>query len=122
MDPNRRFSILPFPQGFADGAIALNIVVLPRNQNPLLRAIEADATIPDADAFADAAFEFEAHLVGSLAGFPNNHSLGAIVLAPVTLPANGRALFEALQTQFKITPTLSNAVLVEKAEKPMPLE
>ena len=41
MDPNRRFSILPFPQLFDDGTLALNIVVLPRNQNPLEPAIEA---------------------------------------------------------------------------------
>lgn len=122
MDPNRRLSILPFPQGFADGALALNIVVLPRNQNPLRPAIEANATIPDAPAFADAQFVFEAHLVGSLASFPNNQSSGTIVGAPVTQPANARALFEALQTQFQISPAPNNAVLVEKAEPPMPLE
>jgi hypothetical protein len=111
MDPNRRFSILPFPQRFTGGAVALNIVVLPRNQNPLQPAIEANATIPDAQAFADAQFAFEAHLVGSLASFPNNHSSGAIAGAPVAQPANARALFEALQTQFQISPMPSNAVI-----------
>ena len=35
MEATRRFSILPFPQLFENGALALNIVVLPRNQNPL---------------------------------------------------------------------------------------
>ena len=103
MDPNRRFSILPFPQRFADGTLLLNIVVLPRNQNPLVPAIEASATIPDSPAFADAQLAFEAHLVGSLAAFPNNHSAGTTVAAPVAQPANARALFEALQTQFQIT-------------------
>ena len=122
MDPNRRFSILSFPQRFDGGTLALNIVVLPRNQNPLVPAIEASAPIPDAPAFADAQLVFEAHLVGSLASFPNNHSLGKIVAAPVAQPANSRSLFEALQTQFQIAPAPSNAVLIEKAEKPMPLE
>ena len=73
-------------------------------------------------AFADAHFVFEAHLVGSLASFPNNQSSGKIVDAPVAQAANARALFEALQTQFQISPAPNNAVLVEKAEPPMPLE
>jgi hypothetical protein len=120
MDPNRRFSILPFPQRFAGGTLALNIVVLPRNQNPLRPAIEAHATIPDASPFADAQFSFEAHLVGSLASFPNNHSPGSVVAAPVAHPANVRPLFQALETQFQIDP--NNAVLMDKAEPPMALE
>ena len=72
MDPNRRFSILPFPQRYEDGTLLLNIVVLPRNQNPLVPAIEASATIPDSPAFADAQLAFSAHLAGSLAAFPFN--------------------------------------------------
>ena len=122
MDPNRRFSILPFPQRFADGTLELNVVVVPRNQNPLVAAIEANATIPDAPAFAEARFAFEAHLIGSLASFPNNHSSGTIVGAPVTQPAKARPLFEALQTQFQISPAPSNAVLIEKAEPPMAIQ
>jgi hypothetical protein len=119
MDKNRRFSILPFPQRFVDGSLALNIVLLPRNQNPLVPAIELDAIIPDASAFADAELLFEAHIASSLAAFPNNHSPGAIVTAPVAHPPNKRALFEALQAQFQIEPAASNALLVEKAEPPM---
>src|SRR4051812_7031747 len=125
MDPNRRISILPFPHRIAaDGTLRLNIVVLPRNQDPLRPAIEANATIPDAPAFADAQLMFEARLVGSLAAFPNNHSLGQTVAAPVAQPANQRALFEALRTQFHIAPTppAGNAVLAERAEKPLTLE
>ena len=65
MDPNFRFSILPFPQWFDGAEIRLNVVVLPRNQNPLVLAIEATPPIPDAPAFADAQLVFEARLVGS---------------------------------------------------------
>lgn len=118
MDPNRRFSILPFPQRFEDGTLALNIVLLPRNQNPLVPAIEAHATIPDAPAFADAELSFQAHLVSSLAAFPNNHSAGVIEASPVAHPPNVRGLFEALEKQFKIEPALSNAVLSDVAEAP----
>ena len=90
---------------------ALNVVVLPRNQNPLEPAIEATPPIPDAPAFADAQLVFEARLVGSLAAFPNNHSLGSTVAAPVAQPANARPLFEAFARQFKITPTQSNITI-----------
>ena len=110
-DPNWRFSILPFPQRFDGGALALNIVLLPRNQNPLLPAIEASPPVPDAPAFADAQFAFEAHLVGGLASFPNNHSSAAVTAAPIAQPATARALFEALETQFQISPAVSNAVI-----------
>ena len=114
MEDNRRVSILPFPQFFEDGALALNIVVLPRTQNPLLSAIEGNAIIPDgAPAFADARFSFEAHLVSSLAGFPNNHSAGVVEAAPVDQPPNVRALFEALALQFKIEPLGSNGALTD---------
>src|SRR5438270_13858110 len=109
MDPNRRFSILPFPQRFEDGTLALNLVLLPRNQNPLLPAIEAHPTIPDAPPFADAQLAFAAHLVSTLAAFPNNHSAGVIEAAPVAQPPNGRALFEALEKQFKIEPAPNNS-------------
>ena len=69
MHPNRRFSILPFPQRFnKEGSLALNIVVLPRNQDPLEPAIAGPGVPP----FADAEFSFEAHIVSSLAGFPHN--------------------------------------------------
>lgn len=116
MEKDTRLSILPFPQRFRDGAIELNIVVLPRNQNPLLPAIEAHGTIPDSVAFADAKLSFTAHLVNSLASFPNNHSAGAIEPAPVTQPPNVRALFEVLASQFKIEPATSNAALLDGAE------
>ncbi len=118
MNNDTRLSILPFPQRFEPlpakpgrGTLTVNIVVLPRNQNPLLPAIESHPTISDAPAFADAKLSFEGHLVSSLASFPNNHSSGSIVAAPVALPPNVRALFTALGTQFQIAPSGNNASL-----------
>jgi hypothetical protein len=111
MEKETRLSILPFPQWFRDGSIELNIVVLPRNQNPLLAAIEGHATIPDAAAFADAKLSFEAHSISGLAGFPNNHSPAVIEPAPVAHPPNVRALLGALAGQFKIETATSNAAL-----------
>ena len=39
METNRRFSLLTFPQSFDGNTLTLNILVLPRNQNPLEDAI-----------------------------------------------------------------------------------
>ena len=38
MDDNQRFSILTFPQFFDGTDLGINIVFLPRNQNPLTNA------------------------------------------------------------------------------------
>jgi len=104
MHPNRRFSILPFPQSFnKEGLLALNIVVLPRNQDPLEPAIAGPGVPP----FADAEFSFEAHIVSSLAGFPHNLTPSLVRPAPVQLPANAHALFEALRLQFQIRDALT---------------
>src|SRR5436190_20714320 len=102
MDAKRRFSILTLPQFFDGQTLSLNIVVLPRNQNPLQPAIEQDATIPDSPALADANLAFEAHIVSTLVGFPNNHSAGAVRPLPVVQPANTRSLFTALAKHFSI--------------------
>ncbi|MCI0524177.1 MAG: hypothetical protein L0Y75_02850 [Acidobacteria bacterium] len=103
MEPNRRFSILTFPQSFDGNTLTLNIVMLPRNQNPLQPAIEQHPTIPDAPAFADAQLSFEAHIVSSLSGFPNNHSADAVIPLAAPLPANTRPLFSALASRFNVT-------------------
>lgn len=103
MDPNRRFSILPFPQSFDGSLLTLNILVLPRNHNPLQAAIEGHPTIPQAPAFADANLSFEAHVVNSLAGFPNNHSADVVRALPTVQPSQARQLFEALAANFSIS-------------------
>ena len=103
MQPNRRLSILTFPQFFDGNTLALNVVVLPRNQNPLQPAIEQHGTIPESPAFADANLVLEARIVSSLAGFPNNFSANDVRELNPAQPANTRALFTALAAQFNIT-------------------
>jgi hypothetical protein len=102
MDKNRRLTILTFPQSFDGNVLTLNIVVLPRNQNPLSHAIEQDPIIPDAPAFADAKPLFEAHIVSALSGLPNTLSANATVPLPVAQPANARPLFTTLASRFSI--------------------
>ncbi len=102
MDPNRRFSILTFPQLFDDGELAINIVVLPRDQNPLNPAIKPDMVGSQAPAFADAQISFTANIFDSLSTFPNNNPpISGLKL--ITNPANGaRDVFEALATHMSI--------------------
>jgi hypothetical protein len=99
MNPNQRFSILTFPQ-FHDGAeLALNIVVLPRDQNPLSEAIEQHPTIADAPPFADAQLSFTASVFDGLSAFPHNHPPIQGIPLPVASPSNSRPIFEALAGQ-----------------------
>ncbi len=46
MEPNRRFTILTFPQFFDGNVLKVNVVFLPRNQNPLQGAIEGAPPSP----------------------------------------------------------------------------
>ncbi len=109
MDTNRRFSLLTFPQSFDGNTLTLNIVVLPRNQNPLQGAIiQHDGVtfpppvIPDAPAFADAALAFEARIITGLSIFPNNLLPNASRSLTTTTPTLARNLFTALAKNFNI--------------------
>ena len=71
MEDNTRFTILSFPQGFDGNILKLNIVLLPRNQNPLTNAITLQPPIPDAPPFATANILFTANVIDSLENFPS---------------------------------------------------
>ena len=102
MNVNQRFAILTFPQFFDGNVLALNVVFLPRNQNPLTQAIVGEPPIPDAPPFADAKLSFVARVVTGLAGMPGTVApLAPLVLNSVA-PTAARPLFEALAEQFKI--------------------
>jgi hypothetical protein len=85
--------------------------VLPRNQNPLLPAIESHPIIPDgAAAFADAQFAFEANIISGLNNFPYDQLIHQSKPLPIAPPARARDLFQALKTKFQISnPDRSNA-------------
>jgi hypothetical protein len=103
MDPNQRFSILTFPQFFDGTVLKVNIVFLPRNQNPLLSAIDGEAPLAGAAAFADAKLGFVARVVSGLSGLPGAGVPLAPIALPVVQPGSSRPLFEALAHQFTIT-------------------
>ena len=105
MEKYRRFSLLPLPQYFDGTTLGLNIVVLPRNQNPLSFAIEQNGpTVKDAPAFADAQLVFTVKIITGLANFPNTQNATDARPLTTTNPPNARALFQALANQFQIAP------------------
>ena len=105
MERKTRFTILTFPQSFDGNILKLNIVFLPRNQNPFTSAIVDDAIIPavpDAPAFATANLSFTAKIINSLENFPVT-TLPFIPKAIITAASGDRTnLFNALATQFNI--------------------
>src|SRR5436853_152926 len=103
METNRRFTIFAFPQFFDGAELKLNIVVLPRNQNPLMPAIEQHfPPIPDAPPFAEAQLAFEAKIISGLNRFPNNHLASDTRPLPVAQPGNAKELFAALAKNLRI--------------------
>ncbi|HJR08189.1 MAG TPA: hypothetical protein VJ842_13085 [Pyrinomonadaceae bacterium] len=106
MEPNRRFTILTFPQSYDGTELSLNVVILPRNQNPLLPAIEQHGAsippIPDATPFADAKLILEARIIIGLNNFPNSLAATDSEVLQTDAPANARDLFLALAENFKI--------------------
>src|SRR3954463_11472380 len=102
MDDNQRFSILTFPQSFDGTDLRVNIVFLPRNQNPLTTAdgVPLPAGAPP---FAEAKLSFVARIVRGLSGLPATVAPLAPVPLTVTHPPQTKPLFEALANQFQIT-------------------
>ena len=109
METNRRFSLLTFPQFFDGNTLTLNIVVLPRNQNPLKPAIEQHdgmifppPVISDAPPFAEAALRFDAKIISGLSRFPNNLLPNNTRALVANSPVLAGDLFRALAKNFSI--------------------
>jgi hypothetical protein len=105
MERKTRFTILTFPQYFDGNILKLNIVFLPRNQNPLTSAIVADAIapiVPDAPAFATANLSFTAKIINSLENFPVTTALFIPKIISTAASGDRTSLFNALATQFNI--------------------
>lgn len=102
MNPNQRFSILTFPQFFDGTGLAINIVFLPRDHNPLNPAIEPNLGTNQAPAFADAQLSFVANIFDGLSIFPHNFASVPNLPLTTTLPANRRDIFETLGNHFSI--------------------
>lgn len=93
---------MALPNFFDGETLFLNIVVLPRNQNPLKPAIELDAIIPTAPPFAEAKLRFDAKIISGFSVFPHSLAATASRTLPVVAPAQQVDLCNALANQFQI--------------------
>ncbi|WP_439482324.1 hypothetical protein [Cyclobacterium plantarum] len=106
MNPNQRLSIMTFPQYFDGNELQVNIVVLPRDHNPLNPIITGqEPAIPDASvAFADASFSFGAQLVQGFGAnpLPQPQPLANALPVNIQAPQNPREIFEAMANHLQI--------------------
>ncbi len=105
MNPNQRFTIMTFPQFFDGNELSLNIVVLPRDHNPLNPAIVPNLAAQAAPAFADAQLSFTASIFDSLSVFPHDNPPISGLSLNTAAPANARDIFEALANHMSIANT-----------------
>jgi hypothetical protein len=120
MEASQRFSILTFPQSFDGTDLRVNIVFLPRNQNPLETA---DGVPPPngATPFAEAKLSFVARIVSGLSGLPGTGTPLAPVPLATTQPTQAKPLFEALAKQFQITNLGAQNTNTNVANTPAPI-
>ncbi len=103
---------MTFPQFFDGNELQLNIVVLPRDHNPLNPIIingappnPGDPPIPDAEeAFADATFSFNAHMLPGLGinPLPQPQPAANGIALTTSAPENPRDIFEAMGQHLNI--------------------
>ena len=104
---NELLSLLCFPQKWENGILHFNIVLIPRNLNPL-KPIQSDQP-----AFVDANLVFTSRLIPSLDGLPvttaDTINEPAIIQ---NVPVNIRQAWEALRNQFE----QADGIIVDDAE------
>lgn len=88
---------MTFPQAYdGDKKLSVNVLFLPRNQNPFSKAIEGNPPIPDAPAFVDAKIVLRAKMLYGTEHFPNNLNASADVVLPVKAPLHKTEIFKSL--------------------------
>lgn len=116
MEAKRRYTTMVFPQGYDGTTLRVNIVVIPRNQDPFAN-YPTGLPAPDNTAipFADLVPQFELKVVKGLDEWPIGNAL-ALTRKPVDIPVivdeavNKNALLQAIAAEFgaKINITASD--------------
>ncbi|MBC6108992.1 hypothetical protein ACFOG5_13295 [Pedobacter fastidiosus] len=90
--------ILTFPQSYKNGRLTFNIVIIPRNLNPLLPLKDGLA------AFADAQLQFKSMVINSLDGLPLTGSISSNPVITLENPVvSTRNTWEALKKQMELS-------------------
>lgn len=85
MEAKRKYSTMVFPQGFDGTNLQLNIVLIPRNQDPFVAYPTDVPAFPTATAFANLAPQFEVAIHKGLDEWPIGNATAA-GMAPVKIP------------------------------------
>src|SRR5215207_6365834 len=101
MEQKRRYTTMVFPQGFDGTTLSLNIVLIPRNQNPFNPYATGLASPNDnAIPFADLKPQFEIKVVKGLDEWPLSNAAGARQPKPFTIVVqeaiNKKALLQGI--------------------------
>ncbi|SEM65772.1 hypothetical protein SAMN04488505_105321 [Chitinophaga rupis] len=124
MEAKRRYTVMVFPQGFDGKKLALNIVLIPRNQDPFTPyATGLPAPDDNATPFADLVPQFEIGVVKGLDEWPLSNATAA-GRVPVKIPvaiaaaANKKALLQAIAADLGAKINVDNTT--DKAEAVIP--
>lgn len=105
MNPFQRFSILTFPQHFDGNELHFNVVLLPRDHNPLNPAIVNSPPVTNSTvAFADANFAFTAKVISGFGTSPLPMPSAATIDTdlPVVQTPDRRDILEAMAQHLSI--------------------
>lgn len=105
MNPFQRFSILTFPQHFDGNNLHFNVVLLPRDQNPLNPAIVNSPPVTDSTvAFADANLVFTAKVISGFgtSPLPQPSATHPEFAIPISAAPNKRDILEAMAKHLTI--------------------
>lgn len=124
MEANRKYTTMVFPQGFDGTHLSLNIVLIPRNQDPFKVWPTGVPGNENSTPFADLVPQFEVAIHKGLEEWPIGN-VGTIVKLPVTVDAavSKKAALEGIATQLgaKINMDGSTAAKTDKApDTPLP--
>ncbi|MDQ3278389.1 MAG: hypothetical protein M3Q06_08680, partial [Bacteroidota bacterium] len=91
-----RLSVLTFPQQWRNNQLTLRVLVMPRNFNPLI----ANQVAPGTPAWVDAVMQLRVRLITDGEKYPSIlEGDQSFVLSGISMPANIRPIFEALEKQ-----------------------
>ncbi|OBX26886.1 hypothetical protein LX77_00675 [Gelidibacter algens] len=119
METKRRYTTMVFPQGLDGTKMKLNIVLIPRNQDPFNSNTGLPAPDHVATSFADLIPEFELKIIKGLDEWPLSNSTNAGSVPetiPINVPTavNKKAVLDAIAAEFGAKINLDNTT--DKAE------
>jgi hypothetical protein len=125
MEEKKRYTLMVFPQGFDGEKLSLNIVFIPRNQDPFKTfATGLPGANATAAAFADFVPQFQVQVIAGLDEFPQSNASAPTrkptpLAVTITNAVNKKAELQKIATAFGAQISLTNS---DKATAAVPVE